>query len=284
VVAVAWYDRREDVTRRCWKKYVAVSLDGGVTFSRNIPVSSQSSCPPKDAAPSLIVKNAVPDTALPPVDSVEKLVLAQRFAEAEQLNLAWERRRAEAGIRGPRLHVSFDRSRGTWPGHYTGLAADSTGAFHALWSDRRSGYQQLYSARLEVQTGADPAPPALADTIVDHLVEIVASGAKFDEATGTTTLDVQLRNASSRTIYGPLRVRPTRAVFGATRVGEAVADSGGTRRDDRVVWDFSGLLGTRDRLEPGEVSETRAIRIRHRPALGLDVALEMEVVGRLARP
>ena len=166
VVGVAWYDRREDVTRRCWKKYFAASLDGGLTFSRNVAVSSAPSCPVKDAPPRVLVKNATPDSMLPSPDSVEKLRAAGRYGEAEQINLALEQRAAQKGIAGAQLRVSFDRSRGVWPGHYTGLTTDTTGAFHALWADRRSGYQQMYSARIDVVSAAEQPLPALADTVV----------------------------------------------------------------------------------------------------------------------
>ena len=53
IVGVAWYDRRDDPTRRCWNYYMAFSQDGGQTFGKNIKVSSAPSCPDKDMAPSI---------------------------------------------------------------------------------------------------------------------------------------------------------------------------------------------------------------------------------------
>lgn len=284
VVGVAWYDRREDVTRRCWKKYFAASLDGGQTFTRNVPVSSAPSCPAKDMAPRVLVKNATPDSVLPSADSVSKLIAARRFGEAEQINLALEQRAAQKDIGGAQLRVSFDRGRSVWPGHYTGLTADTTGAFHALWADRRSGYQQMYSARIDVTTAAEPPLTALTDTVVSHLVQVIAAQPKYDEATGTSTVDLQLRNASSQTVYGPLRVRIARVVSGATNIANVIDSSDNRQKAEGTTWDFSSLLGSRARLEPGMVSETRSVQIRSRPELGLDVVIGFEVLGRLRRP
>ncbi|MGH7467826.1 MAG: sialidase family protein [Longimicrobiales bacterium] len=283
VVGVAWYDRREDVTRRCWKKYFAASLDGGQTFSRNVPVSSAPSCPSKDTAPRVLVKNATPDSVLPSPDSVAKLIAARRFGEAEQINLALERRAAEQGIQGAQLRVSFDRGRSVWPGHYTGLTADTTGAFHALWADRRSGYQQMYSARIDVTTSAEPQLTALIDTIVTELVQVIAAQPKYDEATGTSTVELQLRNVSTQTVYGPLRVRLARVISGATHIANVIDNSDTRQKAEGTSWDFSTLLGTRARLEPGMVSEAKSVLIRSRPELGLDVVVAFEVLGRLRR-
>jgi hypothetical protein len=283
VVGVAWYDRRDDPTRRCWKKYFAASLDGGQTFTRNVPISTVPSCPTEDMAPSVVVRNVTPDSTLPGRDSLQKLIAARRFGEADQLNLALERREAEQGMTGTRLHLSFDRGRSVWPGHYTGLTADTTGAFHALWADRRSGYQQLYTARIDVQTEPDPPPPALKDTTVSHLVQVIAGQTTFDEATGLSTIELQLRNASSQTVYGPLRLRVSRIHAGAPNGGNVIDDAANGRRGAGAVWEFAELFGTRGRLEPRMVSEAKTVRIRTRPEAGLDVVLEFEVLGRLAR-
>jgi hypothetical protein len=281
VVGVAWYDRREDPTRRCWKKYFAASLDGGETFTPNVPLSSAPSCPSEDMAPTIHVKNATPDSALAPQDSVEALVKAQKWNEADAINVAILRREAEAEIDGTRLRVSFDRGRSVWPGHYTGLAAGSSGAFHALWADRRSGSQQLYSAKVEVATGPEAAAPTLQEADVTHLIEVVAGQAEFDEASGISTVEFQLRNASDRTVYGPLQLRVKRVVTGSA--AGVILDASNGQEGAGAVWDFSGLLGSQGRLGPKEVSEAHTVKIRSRPEDGLDVAFEFEVLGRIAQ-
>ncbi len=45
VVAVAWYDRRNDPERRCQDLYMTFSTDGAVTFQPPVRVSSETSCP-----------------------------------------------------------------------------------------------------------------------------------------------------------------------------------------------------------------------------------------------
>lgn len=283
VIGIAWYDRRDDPTRRCWKKYFAASFDGGQTFTRNVPVSSQPSCPLPDMAPSVIVKNATPDTALPSADSVQKLIDLRRFGEADRLNLALEQRAADQAIEGAQLRLSFDRGRSVWPGHYTGLTVDTTGAFHALWADRRSGYQQMYSAKIEASQAPEPPLPALRDTVVTRLIEVHATQTRFDEETGLSTLVLQLRNASDRTVYGPLNLRVTQILSGAAGNGRVIEEADNGRGGNGALWEFSDLLGSRNRLEPGMVSEAKEVRVRTRAEDGLDLVFRFDVLGRVER-
>ena len=45
VVAIAWYDRRADPGNGCYQPYVAVSSDGGVSFSNGEPLDTGFTCP-----------------------------------------------------------------------------------------------------------------------------------------------------------------------------------------------------------------------------------------------
>jgi hypothetical protein len=45
VVGVAWYDRRNDPTNKCFEIFFTASLDGGATFLPNARVSTVKSCP-----------------------------------------------------------------------------------------------------------------------------------------------------------------------------------------------------------------------------------------------
>jgi hypothetical protein len=134
-----------------------------------------------------------------------------------------------------------------------------------------------------VVTGAEPPVPNLIDTTVNRLIEVIATNARFDETTGTSTVDLQLRNASTETVFAPLRVRPAHVESGAATLDDALGAPEKGRRGNAIIWDFSTLLGTRGRLAPGEVSEVRTVTIRSRPSLGLDVVLNFEVLGRIAR-
>jgi len=45
VVAVTWNDRRNDSEGDCFQHYIAISYDGGQTFSRNNKISNRKTCP-----------------------------------------------------------------------------------------------------------------------------------------------------------------------------------------------------------------------------------------------
>src|SRR5581483_8185741 len=89
VVGVAWYDRRDDPTRRCWKQYFTASTDGGATFIPNAAISSAPSCPDKDAAPTVYVSNAGPeiDDTLPSQDELANLTDSDRRQYEEEFGI-----------------------------------------------------------------------------------------------------------------------------------------------------------------------------------------------------
>jgi hypothetical protein len=280
VVGVAWYDRREDPARQCWKYYFSTSLDGGATWSQNVPVSTAPSCPKKGTPPAVMVLNKQADTVLPTTKTVDSLVALGKFGEAMALDeLIAARERDSARTRGS-VFVTFDTGRGEWPGHYTGLAASSDGIFHAMWADRRGDTQQFYGARIDVSTQATVEPTALKEAVVTDLVEVIAGPAKYDTAKGTTTFDIQLRNTSKETIYGPvrLRIKDVSEVNGTPTL--EIVDSDSNRKDKSPYWDFTNKLGTRKRFEPGMVTEARSVTIRTRKDTGLDAELVFEVLAR----
>ena len=55
-------------------------------------------------------------------------------------------------------------------------------------------------------------------------------------------------------------------------------------RAPRVVWMQALAPRLLRRLDPDVVSEVRTVSIRSRPALGLDVVLDFEVLGRVRKP
>jgi len=182
-VGVAWYDRRDDPTRRCWKQYFTASMDGGETFLPNVVVSSAPSCPDKDAPPTVYVSNTsteIEDT-LPLPDDLDAMSDAERRQAQDELAIAAAIKERTAGD-GAVLRIAFDRGRSVWPGHYTGLTAASDGAFHALWADRRNRLQQLFTARVEVAASPETPRPTTSEAPVTGLVQVIAGPAKFDEA------------------------------------------------------------------------------------------------------
>ena len=287
VVGVAWYDRRDDPARRCWKQYFTASLDGGETFLKNVPIATAPSCPDKDMPPSVYVWNTsqeIEDT-LPTEDELATLSNTERYRLEEPVAIAKAFKEASAGEKAARIRVAFDAGRSVWPGHYMGLTSDPTGAFHALWADRRSKLQQLFTTRLEVLTAPEPPTPPTQETVVTNLVQVVGGPAKFDEAKGTATFELQVRNVSDRPIYAPLKVRVSKIATAAGAPTAAIIDpDGGGTATVGPFWDFSKLIGSRGRFDPKMISEAKTVTIRVKPESGLDGVFEFEVVGHVAKP
>jgi hypothetical protein len=284
VVGVAWYDRRDDPTRRCWKQYFTASTDGGATFLPNTAISSAASCPDKDMAPTVYVSNAGKeiDDTIPSQDELSGLSDSDRRQYEEELGIVAALKEIDTG-KTARLRVSFDKGRSVWPGHYTGLTADSNGAFHPLWADRRNKLQQIFTARVEVTSAPDGPVPTTHESTVTQMVQIIGGPAKFDEAKGTATFEVQIRNVSDRAIYAPVRMRVTPVAAGSTGPSATIVDSDAPAAGGSGMWDFSKLLGTRGRLDPSMVSETKTVTIKTKRESGLDGLIEFEVVGQLPR-
>ncbi len=263
VVGVAWYDRRRDETRRCWELFFTSSSDGGETFAANVPVASAPSCPPPTHAPVARVHNvaADPDVKDLTEEEIAKMDLVQRMT----IQMAEQSRNARAEYFGDlghaRLEVSFDNARGNQPGHYLGLAGDANGAFHPLWISRRNGIDELFTTTLEVATDP-PTAPAGEETDVTGELLVVAGPVVYDAASGTATVDVQLRNVSDAVVHGPVRLR-------------AVGGEGGEDRE----WSFEGRMGSHDLLPPGGLSEPVKVELTTGP--GMDTTLDFRIYGRV---
>ena len=281
-VGVAWYDRRDDPARRCWKQYFTASVDGGDTFLPNVAVSTAASCPSKEAQPSVYVWNAGDDTdeTMPTEAEVAKLPDMERRMLEETLGIRRALKEASAGITTPRVRVAFDSGRNAWPGHYTGLTTDAQGRFHALWADRRNDVQQLFTARIDVAPVALATPAAREADVTERTV-LLGGPATFDAAKGTTTFELQVRNISSEPIYAPIRVRVSRVLTGNGKPTAVVLEHDETRKNASPAWDFTNRLGTARRLDPGQLSEARRITIKTTEGAGLDGVFEFDVTGHV---
>jgi hypothetical protein len=183
------------------------------------------------------------------------------------------RNETDAGLENGRLRVSFDPSRNIWPGHYSGLAADATGVFHALWLDRRNGAQELFATRIEVGTAA-PDRSGLREADVTDRVELIAGTPVYDAGESSVTIPLQVRNVSDDPIHGPLTVRI---------VGISETSAGASARTERNTREirFAGKLGTDDVLLPLGISESIEFRLRVAEATGLDAGLDFRVVAQV---
>lgn len=262
VVGVAWYDRRRDDTRRCWELFFTASSDGGESFAANVPVASAPSCPPPAHAPVARVHNlaADPDVKDLTEEEIAQMDLVQRMT----IQMAEQSRNARAEYFGDldhaRLEVSFDNARGNQPGHYLGLAGDANGVFHPLWISRRNGTDELFTTTVEVMAdGASaPAAPTGEETDITGALLVVAGPVVYDAASGTATIEVQLRNVSDGVVHGPVRLR---------------AEGGGGE------WSFEGRMGSHDRLAPGGLSEPMKVELTTGP--GMDARLDFRVYGKV---
>ena len=71
---------------------------------------------------------------------------------------------------------------------------------------------------------------------------MVTGPVAYDAASGTATVEVQLRNVSDAVVLGPVRLRAE---------GGEGEGGGGEGRE----WSFEGRMGSHDRLPPGGLSE-----------------------------
>lgn len=265
IVGVAWYDRRDDPTRRCWNYYMAFSLDGGQTFEKNIRISSSPSCPEKNTSPSIRVTNISPE----PKKEQEK-------EEAE------EEKKEELKTKTPSLEVSFDRARNVWPGHYTGLTVDVKGRFHPLWADRRSGPQQLFTTVVEVLRKPPEIPELSKEIDITNRMRVVASQANFDEEKGISTFELQIQNVSQDPIFEPLKLKVSSIERGWNNLNSMeILNSDNNEKGIGAVWDFSSLMGSKRRLDPKEITEAKKIEIKTFVERGLDGKIEFKVLGRV---
>ena len=268
-VGIAWYDRRNDPNRMCWDYLFALSTDGGAHFGPNERITTAASCPPPNLAPGVAVHNVAPRLRDPntPPDSIRlQRTMLQELREriVEENRAATEER--FRGVTGPRLSLSFDPARNVWPGHYTGLAADRDGVFHAVWLDRRGGQQELYAAR--VFTTRPERPATLVEGDVSRQLEVVAGSATFDSSKRAVTVPLQLRNVSDAPVYGPLELR--------------MQGVGSVAGFDTTIT-FGGKLGTADRLLPRDLSEPVKVTVVVKPSAGFDAAFDFRVTGWTSR-
>lgn len=282
-IAIAWYDRRNDPARRCWDYMLAISRDGGRQFGANQSITNARSCPPPSQGPSAYVHNLAPfdDPNRPPDSTVARMSTVERFSVAGPDFVRRARDEAHKGVSNGRLVVSFDGTRNLFAGHYTGLAADRDGAFTAVWADRRSGRQELYTARITLVPPTAP-PGSLAEGDLTDRVQVMSGTPRYDMAKGTVRLELQLRNVSRQPVYGPLRLEVVGIAAAGGQPTAELVDSAGVALPSSVV-SFAGKAGAGDRLAWREVSEAVEVVLKLRPGAGFDTALDFRVRGRVGR-
>jgi hypothetical protein len=233
VVALSWYDRRENPENLGWTVRVAVSLDGGDTWSQSVRVS---------------------DAKMDPAQYKQ----AALFGMSSGGGTAMGKSSDNAGSIESRIFL--DRSPFVG-GDYAGLTASADGAFFPIWVDNRNGYTQLYTARIDVDGSALRNGDAELAKLVDYSskVDVVLANGVYDPGTRLVTLDVILHNTSKDTLSGPFSMRMLR--FGSEMgVPSLTASDNGLLGAGAVIKIQSG---TGDgRLLPDQYSTPRKLTFR----------------------
>jgi hypothetical protein len=231
VVGVMWYDRR-DRTDLGWTIRFRASLDGGDSFTPSVLVSS--------AANTFDGHEAWPIPALSRVTGGgNDSLFSARITGGIFAGFMWE------------------------SGHTTGFMADARGVFHPVWGDNRTGISQLWTAPVTVLGSAarNGAADLASYANLSGKVTLVLSNQSVDRGKGLLRMDAKLKNTSSDTIIGPVKmqiVRVTSPIGSATVEG---ADNGLT--GSGAVFDLTPQL-VNGRLLPKDSTAARSITVRLR--------------------
>jgi hypothetical protein len=248
VVAVTWYDRRDNPDGLGWYIRLRTSLDGGDTWLPSVRVSEKPNTF-SSASKLFTYANAkrsegatsgsgreIEDEAAEPCDKKEK-------------------------TKNP-THVNIDfQDRQFFAGDYAGLAADAGGTFHAWWIDNRTGLAQIWSAPITVDGKAirngDVTLSELKDVSGDVDLKIVSSN--YDRGSNKVALGVRLKNSSKKSIRGPVKLR-------LVNISSAIGSPSAVNADNQLaqpgaVWDFSPLLKD-NVLKPDETSAVKQLLFR----------------------
>ncbi len=240
VVGLMWYDRRDNPKNEGYWPRFSASMDGGDTWFPSVRVSEK------------------PNTYLH----------GERTTISASRNEVDEKKKVSADEAS--THVEVIREEWVEGGHTSGLAADASGKFHALWVDNRTGIHQIWSSEIEVAGVAakngDGDLAALADVSDKVVLELVTSN--YDDKTQIMALTARLKNMSKDTFHGPLKAR-------AITLGSDFAIAKATNADNQMtgtgaVWDFTSQMNNGE-LKPDEATQTRTLTFRLTDAWPFDV-------------
>ena len=252
-IGVMWYDTRDVIDG--WNLYFTASTDGGDTWATPVRVSSE------------------PTVA---------------FTAANDRPVPFVVRQAPAGIAVAMLSA-FSR----WPagGDYMGLAADASGVFHPFWVDGRSGIFEVYTSRVQVVPSGDmvvavaqglPTDTSRHQQMLNEKVTLDFDPVRVDWQAGELLIPVRLRNTSTDTVYGPLKVKVTKLsgsqLVRAEGVTEILNATNG-QRGEGAEFDFTPALRDVPFLAPHAVSEAMIWRVKPASMRHTDVNFTAAVQG-----
>jgi hypothetical protein len=230
VVAVTWYDRRNDPEQHCWQLYGSISIDGASTFARNVRMSEPLTCTNKPA-------NWILET--------------------------WGQFDNWSDPKHPRPGfglTAFVPVRFPNGGDTQGLMADRDGVFHSAWINNSNGVMQLWHTAFAVDesllatlrsrnaaatSGGNDVPAGKQDVTMD--IRLETSNPKVDFGKGELTVTARLVNTTTDQIVGPIDlevaklVRPPRSnAMGLKNFKVANSDNG--KPSDGAIWTFTGTI------------------------------------------
>ncbi|MBN1221826.1 MAG: exo-alpha-sialidase [Candidatus Aminicenantes bacterium] len=276
-VGVVWYDRRQDPAKICWRYMMAVSEDGGATFSKNFPVSSEASCPPADFTPLLKTHDLYDDKVKKiPEEQLEKMGEMERLMHDMQEVMRQLQKEATADLTSPQIKVTYNKARSLSIGHYTGLTSDAHGTFHPLWIDSRSGRRQLYTSQVSKKS---EWPAELKKTDVSDRIKIVPGKIELIPGSNRVNFTIQIQNMSEQTIYGPILLLLAEGGISGT----AGVNSNYTE-DGRLGWSVSKELGTQNCLHAKQISEPITVVLEIEEKTKADATVDFNIYGQLKLP
>ena len=222
ILAVGWYDAGDSENKVERSVRLTASLDGGDTFLPSVEISSS----------------------------------PHRANEGESWPLY-----AAAGIVGKDIQLDVTRYLKHITGGETwGLTTDSTGQFHALWVDDRSGIDQMWTSAINVvgavyRNGSEELS-RLRD--VSEKVAVKVTQIRTDQVRREYSLTVCLQNTSPETLTLPIKLR----MLDTQSTIEAVEPTNATNRlaVAGALWDFSAA--DRQTMEPRSESVCRVLSFK----------------------
>jgi hypothetical protein len=239
VVAVAWYDRRDDPMHRCWRLYASISVDGGQSFSPNQRLSVAATC--TNTAANWIL-TAVPlfDTWTEPRHPRPSFMIAAlvpvRFANG---------------------------------GETQGLQADRDGVFHSAWvGSGLRGTLELWHTSFAVadsleerERAADSSLGAGDRVDLSSELRVEVSAPKIDFAHGLLEVSMRVINPTAQDVSGPIDAvmldLTTRREQGMGLKALQVVNADNGKNGAGATWRFVASAG---RLAGGKSTEVRTLR------------------------
>ena len=223
VVAVMWYDRRDNPKSFGYSVRLSASLDGGETWQPSVRVS--------EASKSLDTHGTLPVTGG-----------------------AW---RSSGGS----LRLSLYRYEWIAGGHTAGIAADANGVFHPFWVDNRTGISQIWTAPVDVRgsVNRNGSPDLSEMEDISSLVSVELSACSYESSNNIVSCSARLKNTSTAALQGPLKLRviEIKSELGQPTIVNANNGASGIG----AVWGFDAGQNGKS-LEPNETSQIKELRFR----------------------